>query len=190
MGSNRPGWASDLACAAGAEHGVAPDEAALVHQAQRGDACALRELYDRYRPRVYAVATTVASLDAEGVQSVVRESFVRAFRRLPRDGEAETFGPRLLATARRRALWSGGKLVSRRAGWAGSAEGAEGNDIEFARIRRAARSRPLRGRWIAAACAAVLILATGGVTWWLARSSPSEVSGAPAQGAPAPGPVH
>jgi hypothetical protein len=183
MASNRPKLASDFVGAAGAAQGPAQDEAALVDRAQRGDARALRELYDRYRPRVHAVASTVASLDAEAIQGVVRESFVRAFRRLPRGAEAGSFGPRLLAVARRRTLWSGGKLAARGQGSTGP---AEGNDIEFARIRRAAQLRPLRGRWVAAACAAGLLLLAGGMAWRLARSSSVVASGAQAQGPASP----
>jgi hypothetical protein len=182
MASNRPKLASDFAGAAGAAQGPAQDEAALVDRAQRGDARALRELYDRYRPRVHAVASTVASLEAEAIQGVVRESFVRAFRRLPRGAEAGNFGPRLLTVARRRTLWSGGKPAARGPGSTGP---AEGNDIEFARIRRAAQLGPLRGRWVAAACAAGLLLLAGGMAW-LARSSSGVASGAQAQGPASP----
>jgi hypothetical protein len=186
MASNRPKLASDFAGAAGAAQGPEQDESALVDRAQRGDARAMRELYDRYRPQVHAVASTVASLEAEAIQCVVRESFVRAFRRLPRGAEAGTFGPRLLAVARRRTLWSGGKLAARGQGSAGP---AEGNDIEFARIRRAAQLRPLRGRWVAAACAAGLLLLASGMAWRLVRSSSGVVSGAQAQAPASPGPT-
>ncbi len=89
------------------------DDAMLVAAARRGDAGAHRALYDRFRPAVWRVARGFADFDADDVDDVVQESFVRAFRGLAKLKEPERVGPWLLTIARNRALT---RLARRRAG--------------------------------------------------------------------------
>lgn len=78
-----------------------------------GDAAAHRALYDRHRRGAWRVARSFADLDADEVDDVVQESFVRAFRSLASLKEPGRFGPWLLTIARNRALSC---LARRRAG--------------------------------------------------------------------------
>ncbi len=89
------------------------DDAPLVARAAAGDRAAFRALYDRHRPAVFRVARTFAALDADEVDDVVQESFVRAFRALARLEDPARFGGWLLTIARNRAL---SRLARRRAG--------------------------------------------------------------------------
>jgi RNA polymerase sigma-70 factor, ECF subfamily len=89
------------------------DDAALVADAAAGDGRALRSLYDRHRPQVWRLARAFADLDADDVDDVVQEAFVRAFRSLPTLKDHARFAPWLLTIARNRAL---SRLARRRAG--------------------------------------------------------------------------
>jgi RNA polymerase sigma-70 factor (ECF subfamily) len=84
-----------------------------VAAALRGEAGAHRALYDRHRPAVWRVARGFADLDADEVDDLVQETFVRAFRGLAGLKEPARFGPWLLTIARNRAL---SRLARRRAG--------------------------------------------------------------------------
>jgi RNA polymerase sigma-70 factor, ECF subfamily len=75
----------------------------LLAQAARGEQTAFRELYRRYRPLLVRLAGTFASLDADEVEDVVQESFVRAFRSLDSLKSSAGFEAWLLAIARNRA---------------------------------------------------------------------------------------
>jgi RNA polymerase sigma-70 factor (ECF subfamily) len=87
--------------------------AALVARARAGDGAAYRALYDRTRPLVFRVARSFADLDADDVEDVIQESFVRAFQSLARLEDPARFGPWVLTIARNRALT---RLARRRAG--------------------------------------------------------------------------
>lgn len=89
------------------------EDAALVAAALAGQRAALRALYDRHRPLVWRLARAFADLDADDVEDVVQESFVRAFRSLQGLKDSRRFGPWLLTIARNRAL---SRLARRRAG--------------------------------------------------------------------------
>jgi RNA polymerase sigma-70 factor (ECF subfamily) len=54
-----------------------------IRKAQSGDQAAIRELYDRHAPRVYAVVRRLAGDDALA-EDWAQEAWVRAFRALPR----------------------------------------------------------------------------------------------------------
>lgn len=95
MGEREPGKGCD---------GDPSAEADLVARASRGDAAAQRAIYDRFRPLVYRVARSFPDLDADDASDVVQESFVRAFRALPRLEDAGRLGAWLLTIARNRAL--------------------------------------------------------------------------------------
>lgn len=55
----------------------------LVRRAQQGDERAMRALYERHAPRVYAVVRRMAGDDALA-EDCAQEAWVRAFRALPR----------------------------------------------------------------------------------------------------------
>jgi RNA polymerase sigma-70 factor (ECF subfamily) len=95
-----------------ADPAAAGEAAALVERALAGDAAALRALYERHRPAVHRVARGFADLDADDVDDVVQETFVRAFRGLPRLADRARFAAWLLTIARNRALT---RLARRRA---------------------------------------------------------------------------
>ena len=59
------------------------DEAALVARARRGDAAALDELYRRYRDQVYTLCLNLCG-NRDEAQDLLQETFVRAWRGLPR----------------------------------------------------------------------------------------------------------
>jgi RNA polymerase sigma-70 factor (ECF subfamily) len=88
------------------------EDAALAAHAAAGDGGAQRAIYDKYRPLVFRVARSFAELDADDVEDVVQESFVRAFQGLDRLHDPERLGPWLLTIARNRALT---RLARRRA---------------------------------------------------------------------------
>jgi RNA polymerase sigma-70 factor (ECF subfamily) len=88
-------------------------DAATVARALAGERPAFRDLYDRHRPGVWRVARSFADLDADEVEDVVQETFVRGFRSLEKLREPARFGPWLLTIARNRAL---SRLARRRAG--------------------------------------------------------------------------
>jgi RNA polymerase sigma-70 factor, ECF subfamily len=58
------------------------DEAALITRASLGEAAAVRALYDRYAPRVYAVVRRIAG-DDEIAKDYAQEAWIRALRALP-----------------------------------------------------------------------------------------------------------
>lgn len=78
-----------------------------------GHEAALRTLYDRHRPLAWRLARGFADLDADDVDDVVQESFVRAFRSLASLKDPGRFGPWLLTITRNRSL---SRLARRRAG--------------------------------------------------------------------------
>src|SRR3954447_15080285 len=83
-----------------------PTDAELVARALGSGAQALwaqDELYRRYRAAVQRLATTFAELDADEVDDVVQESFVRAFRALKGLKDPERFSAWLFTIARNRA---------------------------------------------------------------------------------------
>jgi RNA polymerase sigma-70 factor (ECF subfamily) len=59
-----------------------PREAELIRQAADGDGRAIRSLYDRYAPRVYAVVRRIAG-DDDLAQDYAQEAWIRAIRALP-----------------------------------------------------------------------------------------------------------
>jgi RNA polymerase sigma-70 factor (ECF subfamily) len=79
-------------------------DAALVARARAGDRAAFRRLHDRHRPGAWRVVRGFGDFDADDVEDVVQESFVRAFRSLDGLKEPGRFAPWLLAIARNRAL--------------------------------------------------------------------------------------
>jgi len=78
--------------------------AALLERAKRGDEEAYRALYGVYRPAVLRLARSFARLDADEVEDVIQETFVRAFRALRGLQQTAAFERWLLAIARNRAL--------------------------------------------------------------------------------------
>lgn len=61
---------------------VATTERDLIRLAGNGDARAIRALYDRYAPRVYAVVRRIAG-DDDLAQDYAQEAWIRAIRALP-----------------------------------------------------------------------------------------------------------
>ncbi len=57
-------------------------EAQLIRQASDGDGQAVRALYERYAPRVYAVVRRIAA-DDDQAQDYAQEAWIRAIRALP-----------------------------------------------------------------------------------------------------------
>ncbi len=80
------------------------DDARLVARAAAGDARAFRALYDRWRPAVFRLARAFGDLDADDMDDVVQETFVRAFGALAGLVDPARFGPWILTIARNRAL--------------------------------------------------------------------------------------
>nr|WP_324290022.1 sigma-70 family RNA polymerase sigma factor [Pyxidicoccus sp. MSG2] len=74
-----------------------------VLRASRGEASAYSELYRRSRPMVARLVAGFAPLDPDEVEDVIQETFVRAFRALPRLKEVGAFEAWLLSIARNRA---------------------------------------------------------------------------------------
>ena len=89
------------------------EDAAQVAAALRGEPGGHRALYDRHRQAAWRVARGFADFDADDVEDVVQEAFVRAFRSLAKLKEPARFGPWLLAITRNRSL---SRLARRRAG--------------------------------------------------------------------------
>ena len=58
------------------------DEAQLLRKACQGDGPAVRALYERYSPRVYAVVRRIAG-DDDLAQDYAQEAWIRAIRALP-----------------------------------------------------------------------------------------------------------
>ena len=61
---------------------VGMTESQLIRLAAGGDARAIRSLYDRYAPRVYAVVRRIAG-DDDLAQDYAQEAWIRAIRALP-----------------------------------------------------------------------------------------------------------
>jgi RNA polymerase sigma-70 factor (ECF subfamily) len=89
------------------------EDAALVAAALSGDRSAFRRLHDKHRPGAWRLVRAFADFDADDVEDVVQESFVRAFRSLAGLKEPGRFAPWLLTIARNRAL---SRVARRRAG--------------------------------------------------------------------------
>ena len=64
------------------EISTGPSESQLIRLAADGDARAIRQLYDRYSPRVYAVVRRIAG-DDDLAQDYAQEAWIRAIRALP-----------------------------------------------------------------------------------------------------------
>jgi RNA polymerase sigma-70 factor (ECF subfamily) len=58
------------------------EESALIKKASLGEAAAVRSLYERYAPRVYAVVRRIAG-DDEAAKDYAQEAWIRAIRALP-----------------------------------------------------------------------------------------------------------
>ncbi|MFZ5470602.1 MAG: RNA polymerase sigma factor [Myxococcota bacterium] len=93
---------------------VTEETARLIDRAQKGDAAALRALFERYRPLVVRLLEGFATLDQDDMEDVVQETFTRAFRALPRLKAAAAFESWLLCIARNRALSHLAKSASSR----------------------------------------------------------------------------
>lgn len=81
-------------------------DAELVGRALRGGAAGVRAeeaLYARYRSAVARLAATFSELDADEVEDVTQEAFVRAFRALPSLKDPDRFAAWLFTIARNRA---------------------------------------------------------------------------------------
>ena len=74
-----------------------------VRRAARGDESAYAQLYQRTRPLVARLTAGFATLDADEVEDVIQETYVRAFKALPRLKEPGAFEAWLLSIARNRA---------------------------------------------------------------------------------------
>jgi RNA polymerase sigma-70 factor, ECF subfamily len=59
------------------------DDAALIARARTGDGAAIDQLYRSYRDQVYTLCVNLCG-DREEAQDLLQETFVRAFRGLPR----------------------------------------------------------------------------------------------------------
>jgi len=57
-------------------------ETQLIHSASQGDGAAIRTLYERYSPRVYAVVRRIAG-DDDLARDYAQEAWIRAIRALP-----------------------------------------------------------------------------------------------------------
>ena len=79
------------------------DDVALVAQAKLGDAVAMRALYDRHAPRVYAVVRRMAPEESLA-DDWAQETWVRAFRALPTFRGDAAFGTWVLRIAINSAL--------------------------------------------------------------------------------------
>ncbi len=77
---------------------------ALIERAAQGDQAAFRELYRRFRPSVRRVAQGFPALGPSEVEDVVQETFVRAFKELPRLRHPQAFSHWLVTIARHHAL--------------------------------------------------------------------------------------
>lgn len=78
--------------------------ARILQRAARGDETAYRWLYRLYRRGVVRLCAAFSALDADEVEDVVQETFVRAFRRIAQLHTPAAFEPWLYAIARNRAL--------------------------------------------------------------------------------------
>ncbi|HEX8435015.1 MAG TPA: sigma-70 family RNA polymerase sigma factor [Archangium sp.] len=74
-----------------------------VVRAAQGETPAFSELYRRTRPLVARLTASFAPLDPDEVEDVIQETYVRAFKALPRLKEPAAFEAWLLSIARNRA---------------------------------------------------------------------------------------
>jgi len=58
---------------------MAPEEEELFHRLQAGEVDAVRELFERYRPRIYRICLHYTG-NGEDARDIVQETFVRAFK--------------------------------------------------------------------------------------------------------------
>lgn len=100
-----------------ADCGDVTREEALIRAAAAGDRDAFGELYRMFAPRVYAVACGLL-LNREEALDVTQETFIRAWRALPRFRHGLPFFPWLYAIARNRCM-------------SHLAKGARGQSVEF-----------------------------------------------------------
>ncbi len=75
------------------------NDAELVAKTLSGNREAFGQLYDRYARMVRVVVAGVSG-DWPGVEDMVQESFLRAYRKLPVLGEPQRFGPWIVGIAR------------------------------------------------------------------------------------------
>jgi RNA polymerase sigma-70 factor (ECF subfamily) len=80
-----------------------PDDATLVAAAKAGDSAAMRALYDRHAARVYAVVRRIAPEESLA-DDWAQETWVRAFRSLPKFRGDSAFGTWVLRIAINSAL--------------------------------------------------------------------------------------
>jgi RNA polymerase sigma-70 factor, ECF subfamily len=92
-----------------------PDDAALVAAAKRGDPDAMRALYDRHAPRVYAVIRRIAPEESLA-DDWAQETWVKTFRALPSFRGDSAFGTWVLRIAINSALHEARRIRRR---WAG-----------------------------------------------------------------------
>ena len=82
VGSYPWGWSAQFNGAAGTKTWTSDIEAQLIRRACEGDDRAVRALYDRYSPRVYAVVRRIAG-DDDLAEDYAQEAWIRAIRALP-----------------------------------------------------------------------------------------------------------
>jgi RNA polymerase sigma-70 factor, ECF subfamily len=106
-------------------------EAALIRDAQRGDADALEALFRRHWPRAHRAAYLVVH-DAAAAEDIAQESFLAAIRALDRFDRRRPFGPWLHRIAVNRAIdWARarrlrGEVAAGPDGAVGTGEGRAG----------------------------------------------------------------
>lgn len=88
------------------------DEALLVEKAAEGDGPAVRALYERYSPRVYAVVRRIAG-DDDLAQDYAQEAWIRAIRALPTFRAESRFSTWLHRIAVNAALQAARKAATR-----------------------------------------------------------------------------
>ncbi len=91
-------------------------EAQLIRQACEGDGHAVRALYERYSPRVYAVVRRIAG-DDDLAQDYAQEAWIRAIRALPTfrgDARFSTWLHRIAVNSALQALRKADTRIKRR----------------------------------------------------------------------------
>ena len=83
---------------------MAKDDVDQVLLAKSGDRDALGELYAMYHLRIYRFCLTFRGIGEADAKDLTQDTFVRAFRALPRLRRAESFEGWLYVIARRRCL--------------------------------------------------------------------------------------
>jgi RNA polymerase sigma-70 factor (ECF subfamily) len=92
-------------------------EAQIIRDACSGDSAAIRMLYERYSPRVYAVVRRIAGSD-DLAQDYAQEAWIRAIRALPTfrgDARFSTWLHRIAVNAALQALRKSGNREKRQA---------------------------------------------------------------------------